>query len=106
MADADHGSPRPSTSSPTPAPPTSSVKAQARMIVPDVARALSLLGIAVANIPTAWLSLGAAETKLLGSISTGLDQVLAVLSTLFVHNRGLPLFTTLLGFGVGLIAMS
>ena len=76
------------------------------MIVPDVARGLSLLGIAVANIPTAWLSLGAAETKFLGTINTGLDQVLAVLSTLFVHNRGLPLFTTLLGFGVGLIAMS
>src|SRR5699024_11364320 len=71
-----------------------------------VARGLSHLVIAVANIFTEWLSLGADETKFLGTINTVLDQVLAVLSTMFVHNRGLPLFTTLLGFGVGLIAMS
>ncbi|MDN6312507.1 MAG: DUF418 domain-containing protein [Corynebacterium casei] len=77
-----------------------------RMVVPDVARGVALLGIAVANLPTAWLTPGAAHSEFLGSINSVFDQILAVLTTLFAHTRGLPLFTTLLGFGVGLIAMS
>lgn len=76
------------------------------MVVPDVARGMALLGIAIANIPTAWLTSGAPHTAFLGSINNIFDQVLAVLTTMFAHNRGLPLFSTLLGFGVGLIAMS
>ena len=76
------------------------------MVVPDVARGLALLGIAVANLPTAWLTPTAPHSEFLGSVNTVWDQILAVLTTLFAHNRGLPLFTTMLGFGVGLIAMS
>lgn len=76
------------------------------MVVPDVARGMALLGIAIANIPTAWLTPGAPHTAFLGSINNIFDQILAVLTTMFAHNRGLPLFSTLLGFGVGLIAMS
>ena len=83
-----------------------STGAQARMVVPDIARGAALLGIAVANIPTAWLVPGAPHSSYFGSTDTVLDQVLAMLSAMFAHNRGLPLFSTLLGFGVGLIAMS
>ncbi|MFH0412933.1 DUF418 domain-containing protein [Corynebacterium sp. L4756] len=88
----------------TAAQPSTTVKA--RMVVPDVARGVALLGIAMANVPTAWLSLGAEDTSFLGTINNGLDKFLALVTTMFIHNRGLPLFSTLLGFGVGLIAMS
>lgn len=83
-----------------------STRTKARMVVPDIARGLALLGIAVANLPTAWMTPGAPHSEFLGTINNGLDQFLAVLTTMFAHNRGLPLFTTMLGFGVGLIATS
>ncbi|MEY8577113.1 DUF418 domain-containing protein [Corynebacteriaceae bacterium 6-324] len=86
--------------------PLAGTTTKARMVVPDVARGMALLGIAIANIPTAWLTPGAPHTAFLGSINNSFDQILAVLTTMFAHNRGLPLFSTLLGFGVGLIAMS
>ncbi|WP_158408117.1 DUF418 domain-containing protein [Corynebacterium uterequi] len=35
-----------------------------------------------------------------------LDTITAVLSAMFAHVRGLPMFATLLGFGIGLITMS
>ncbi|PQM75697.1 DUF418 domain-containing protein [Corynebacterium sp. J010B-136] len=76
------------------------------MVVPDVARGLALLGIAIANLPTAWLTPGAPEAAFFGSINNVFDQILVVASAMFAHNRGLPLFSTMLGFGVGLIAMS
>ncbi len=57
----------------------------ARLVFPDVARGVALLGIAMANLPS---------------------QIAVMFSAIFVHNRGLPLFSTLLGFGVGLIAVS
>lgn len=42
-----------------------------------------------------------------GVINNGaFDQAAVVLSAMFAHVRGLPMFTTLLGFGVGLIALS
>ena len=96
MAEDDNGSPQ--------HPPAGTTKT--RMVVPDVARGLALLGIAIANVPTAWLTPGAPHTAFFGSINNTFDQILTVLSAMFAHNRGLPLFSTLLGFGVGLIAMS
>ncbi|WJY67540.1 DUF418 domain-containing protein [Corynebacterium auris] len=83
-----------------------------RLIVPDLARGLALLGIAVANASQAWIindySMDSTPGSTLGGVrpDSALDQVLAVLSAMFVHVRGLPMFSTLLGFGIGLIAAS
>lgn len=87
---------------------------RARMLVPGVARGWALLGIAMANIPTGW----AGSRNLEGDPSLGgfrpdagatwhvLDQAAMIFGAMFVHVRGLPLFATLLGFGVGLITLS
>ena len=81
-----------------------------RYIAPDLARGLALLGIAVANLPTAWAiprdaDLAAGFGGIYGD-PTFWESLAAVFHGIFVHVRGLPLFTTLLGFGVGLITMS
>ncbi len=86
--------------------PLTGAPTKPRMVVPDVARGLALLAIAIANLPTAWLTPGAPEAAFFGSINNVFDQILVVASAMFAHNRGLPLFSTMLGFGVGLIAMS
>lgn len=79
-----------------------------RIVAPDVARGLALFGIAWANIPS-WAgtdpSLAGADFGGVGPGGT-LDQLAVVLSAMFAHVRGLPMFSTLLGFGVGLIAVS
>ncbi|MBG9356444.1 DUF418 domain-containing protein [Corynebacterium diphtheriae] len=72
-----------------------------RMMAPDVARGLALLGIAMANIPSAWMGVG-----IFGQVNSTLDKIAVLFSAMFVHNRGLPMFSTLLGFGVGLITIS
>ncbi len=80
-----------------------------RIIAPDLARGLALLGIAMANIGTAWTTAeGADAAANLGGVyeDSLLDQVAVVFGAMFVHVRGLPMFSTLLGFGVGLITMS
>ena len=80
-----------------------------RLIAPDFARGLTLLGIAMANVTTAWLS---PRAPLPGASSGGIlnnsvwDKVTIVLENMFVHVRGLPMFATLMGYGVGMIAMS
>ncbi|AQQ14611.1 hypothetical protein CGLAU_03135 [Corynebacterium glaucum] len=82
------------------------------MIVPDLARGLALAGIAMANATQAWMYNGFDDPDVPGSSLGGLregsatDQFAAVFSALFVHVRGLPMFSTLLGFGIGLIAAS
>lgn len=79
------------------------------MLVPDAARGLALLGIAIANVATAWL---VASPELPGAFFGGVvdnsmaDKITVLFTTLTTHNRGLPMFATLLGFGVGLIARS
>ncbi|WP_257161248.1 DUF418 domain-containing protein [Corynebacterium cystitidis] len=86
----------------------------ARLLSPDVARGLALLGIAMANIPAAWVSYELIDdgTKLGGvqpgaeGIQLALDKMTMVFGAMFVHVRGLPMFSTLLGFGIGLISMS
>ncbi|MFC3796625.1 DUF418 domain-containing protein [Corynebacterium tuscaniense] len=81
-----------------------------RLIVPDLARGLALLGIAMANISTAWIiaDMPGATGEYVGWVQPGniADQIAAMFAAMFVHVRGLPMFSTLLGFGVGLITMS
>ena len=78
-----------------------------RLLVPDVARGMALLGIALANVCTAWImNDGDGPDAYFGGVDTLVDEVYVVFSAMFVHVRGLPMFSTLLGFGVGLIAMS
>ncbi|WIM66757.1 DUF418 domain-containing protein [Corynebacterium breve] len=85
-----------------------------RILAPDVARGLALLGIAVANLPTAWaIPIDAEGDSMLGGFYPGasethhlLDQLAMVFSAMFAHVRGLPMFATLLGFGIGLISLS
>ncbi len=89
---------------------TPSASQKIRYIAPDLARGLALLGIAVANLPTAWAvpqnaDLAAGFGGIYGD-PTLLESIVAVFHGMFVHVRGLSLFTTLLGVGVGLIAMS
>ena len=78
------------------------------MIVPDVARGMALLGIAMANMTTAWIITTDRPGSYFGGIidDSAWDKAAVVFGAFFVHNRGLPMFSTLLGFGVGLIAMS
>lgn len=79
------------------------------MLVPDAARGFALLGIAIANIATAWL---VASPELPGAFFGGVindsiaDKVTVLFTAVTAHNRGLPMFATLLGFGVGLIVRS
>lgn len=81
-----------------------------RYVAPDIARGMALLGIALANLPTAWAAAeGARSASYFGGIygdATVFEQIAVVFHAMFVHVRGLPLFTTLLGFGIGLITMS
>ncbi|MDO5671181.1 MAG: DUF418 domain-containing protein [Corynebacterium sp.] len=83
---------------------------KARFVAPDIARGLALLGIALANLPTAWAVAENADLAgYFGGIygeATLLEQLAVVFHAMFVHVRGLPMFTTLLGFGIGLITMS
>ena len=86
------------------------VRVNQRLIVPDLARGLALLGIAMANISTAWIiaDMPGATGEYVGWVQPGsiADEIAAIFATMLVHVRGLPMFSTLLGFGVGLITMS
>lgn len=80
-----------------------------RILAPDVARGVALLGIALANVATAWLSPPADVPAggLGGMLEQSIpEQIAVVFGAMFVHVRGLPMFTTLLGYGVGMIALS
>ncbi|MGD7001108.1 DUF418 domain-containing protein [Corynebacterium halotolerans] len=83
--------------------------ARHRIIAPDLARGLTLLGIALANVGTAWVGNDAADLAAgYGGVydNSVLDKISVVLGTMFVHVRGLPMFATLVGLGVGMITMS
>ncbi|GAA0213249.1 DUF418 domain-containing protein [Corynebacterium riegelii] len=83
-----------------------------RLLVPDLARGLALLGIAMANAVQTWMinDIDALDQpgSTLGGVRPGntLDEIAAVFSAVFLHVRGLPMFSTLLGFGIGLVAAS
>lgn len=112
----NHPAPHPQTSSalpehPAPQNPPSPTP---RMIAPDFARGIALLGIALANIQTAWIidnpsqQAEHATPSYFGGYVDGslLDAIATIFSAMFVHVRGLPMFSTLLGFGIGLITIS
>ena len=84
-----------------------------RLIVPDLARGTALLGIAMANVAQTWITNDWSEDQSRAGWSVGgvrpdsiVDQVSAVFAAMFIHVRGLPMFSTLLGFGFGLVAAS
>lgn len=69
---------------------------------PDLARGISLLGIALANM-VGWLH-GEQWTVLLKQReATGLDRTVDVLIALLADNRGFPLFALLFGYGIGVL---
>lgn len=79
------------------------------MLAPDVARGLTLLGIAGANVSTAWVQgTDAPMAGMVGGVydSSVWDKLAVVFGCVFFHVRGLPMFSTMLGFGIGLIAGS
>lgn len=84
--------------------------AKARYIAPDVARGLALLGIALANLPTNWLvHVDAPSAQFFGGAPEDPDlwtKLLIVFQAMFVHVRGLPMFSTLLGVGIGMVTAS
>lgn len=80
----------------------SSVPLAQRAGGPDLARGLSLLGIALANM-VGWLH-GREWTVLLKQREgTGLDRTVDVLVALLADNRGFPLFALLFGYGIGVL---
>lgn len=91
--------------------PTQGYRARTtRYIAPDMARGVALLGIALANVPTAWAFAQnadyAGDFGGVDSPGSWLENLAVLFHAMFVHVRGLPMFTTLLGFGVGLITLS
>lgn len=81
---------------------TASVPLARRAGGPDLARGLSLLGIALANM-VGWLH-GREWTVLLKQTeATALDRTADVLIALLADNRGFPLFAMLFGYGIGML---
>lgn len=76
--------------------------AKERILAPDVARGLMLLGIAVANAVTAWLAYGSIGWA---AGENPADPVVTVLNDVLAHSRGLPMFALLFGYGVGMLVM-
>lgn len=80
-----------------------------RLIAPDLARGLVLLGIAIANAITTFavLKVPATDSAITaaGSIANDsiADKISVIFGTMFIHVRGLPMFATLLGYGIGMI---
>ncbi|WP_237201073.1 DUF418 domain-containing protein [Rothia nasimurium] len=91
-----------------PAQPPAQPVRPVRLLVPDVARGLMLWGIAVANVATAWVVFAGGPASMTGRVvdDSFWDKLTIMFTTSFVHARGFPMFSTLLGFGVGLIAAS
>lgn len=97
------------------APQAERTNARRRLIAPDAARGLTLLGIACANGVTTWLAAdgglgdhGYTSTSVLGAVVNDsiIDKIAIALTAFFFNVRGLPMFTTLLGYGLGMISLS
>ena len=84
--------------------------AKRRFLAPDLARGIALVGIAMANMVTNWDPTDHADHAAgLGGYNgdgTLLEKALVFFETMFVHVRGLPMFATLLGVGMGMIFAS
>lgn len=79
-----------------------------RLVAPDLARGITLLGIALANVVTAWVVNDTELASSYGGVhdNSVLDKITVVLGAMFIHVRGLPMFAALLGLGIGMIVMS
>lgn len=75
----------------------------ARYLAPDVARGLALLGIIMANTMTGWFGIWPVNYSAGPEAPDPLEQACIVFEAVFLHNRGLPMFTTLFGAGVAFI---
>lgn len=62
-----------------------------------------LLGIAIANLTTAWLLLGSGPITTAWEPDGPADVIVGVFNAMVVHQRGLPMFSTLLGYGIGML---
>lgn len=88
---------------------TMAVSQPSRLLGPDFARGFALLGIAIANAVVYWCMLAvtpenAVQTKAGLIVDNSLwDKIAIFIGALFVHVRGLPMFATLLGYGIGMI---
>ena len=84
--------------------------AKRRFLAPDLARGIALVGIAMANMVTNWDPTDHADHAAgLGGYNgdgTLFEKALVFFETMFVHVRGLPMFATLLGVGMGMIFAS
>lgn len=88
-------------------PATRAAAPAKRLLAPDLLRGLMLWGIALANVPTAWIMLGGASPSKGPIVDDSLlDKLTLLFTSTFIHARGFPLFSTLLGFGVGVLASS
>ena len=77
-----------------------------RILTPDLARGSALLGIAVANAVTVWTTnINHPMPGHIGIIAHDSlwDKIAIMIGAMFIHVRGLPMFATLLGYGVGMI---
>ena len=78
-----------------------------RILTPDVARGIMLLAIAVANSVTVWAT--NIDNPMVGThigivMNDSLwDKIAIMVGAMFIHVRGLPMFATLLGYGMGMI---
>ena len=78
-----------------------------RILTPDVARGIMLLAIAVANSVTVWAT--NIDNPMVGThigivMNDSLwDKIAIMIGAMFIHVRGLPMFATLLGYGMGMI---
>lgn len=79
-----------------------------RLITPDLARGIMLLFICGANAVTGWaVNAGVATPARSGVHGEGwANQAAVVFGDLFLHVRGLPMFAFLVGYGIGMIAVS
>ncbi|MGJ3507821.1 DUF418 domain-containing protein [Enemella sp. A6] len=69
-----------------------------------MSRGLVLLGIAIANVTVAWLMFGGGPAGPFGAVPQNTaDVVVGVFNAMFVHQRGLPMFSALLTYGLGLL---
>lgn len=80
-----------------------------RVLSLDVARGLMLLFIAIANLATVWApAIDAPLAENTGGVYDDrlADKAAVFVETLLAHNRGLPMFATVLGIGFGMITAS
>ncbi|WP_084168227.1 DUF418 domain-containing protein [Corynebacterium atypicum] len=79
-----------------------------RLVSPDLARGIMLLFICGANALTSWSAPenGAAMARSGVHGDGALNRAAVIFADLFLHVRGLPMFALLLGYGIGMIAMS